>query len=869
LSGIGGATLLADSPMTAEWYTSKVAPVLKEKCVACHGPVRQEAGLRLDGGKLVIKGSDEGSVIDSKDPENSRLMVRVRSTKASERMPPEGEGVPLNQEQLGWLRDWISNGTPVPDQEETLAGPDEHWAFQPIPKEVILEKPSSGNVIDAILNSLQHRRGIAPLSPTDAMTLLRRVTFDLSGLPPTREEIVNFLQDTSPEAYEKKIDQLLSRPSYGERWGRHWMDVWRYSDWDGYKEELRGSQRNIWHWREWIVQSLNSNKPYDQMVMEMLAADELMPLDPSALRATGFLARNYHRSNRHIWLDATVEHTAKAFLGLTVNCSKCHDHKYDPISQMDYYRFRAVFEPHQVRTDPTYGSSESESAAFPRAFDSELDATTYFFIRGDDKHPDKSKTVVPGIPESLPITSQFSVEPVAIPLQSSFSELQPEARRSTIESAWKRVDQAKAELDAALQTAKSNDIDPANTDWDHRLRDNVAYAMLKLKESQASLVAIQDRFSADVAKHIQQDERAATELAAIALKSEQEWKSLDIDLKLETAKRTLRTAEEKPDKDADKKKAAIAKAKRELTAVEAEHKKLHAADGSGKIKTYTPIAKGYPRTSTGRRAALARWITDANNPLTPRVAVNHIWARHFGTPLVENVFDFGLKSPPPELLDVLDYLARELLRSNWDMKHIHRLILQSDAYRRASTGSLDRIQAARERDPDNRYYWRFDVRRLDAEEVRDGVLLASGLLDTSLGGPDISEADGEKTMRRSLYFRHAYEKQMTMMLTFDAASPNECYRRKPSIIPQQALALANSSLTRKASMQLGSQIWNANLASMSEKVESLFLRTLSRQPSAEEQASCQQFVLEHGENENTFQSLAHVLMNHNDFVSAR
>ena len=200
---------------------------------------------------------------------------------------------------------------------------------------------------------------MTPQGPAERSLLLRRVYLDLIGLPPTREEMQAFLGDKSPDAYEKVVDRLLASPQYGERWGRHWMDVWRYSDWWGLGAELRNSQKHIWHWRDWIVESLNEDKGYDRMLREMLAADELYPTDPDALRATGFLARHYFIFNRTTWLDETVEHTGKAFLGLTFNCCKCHDHKYDPFSQADYYRFRAIFEPYQIRTDNVPGETRS------------------------------------------------------------------------------------------------------------------------------------------------------------------------------------------------------------------------------------------------------------------------------------------------------------------------------------------------------------------------------------------------------------------------------------------------------------------------------------------------------------------------------
>jgi hypothetical protein len=208
------------------------------------------------------------------------------------------------------------------------------------------------NPIDAFVAAERERRGLVPMPPAERDVLLRRLTLDLTGLPPTPGELDADVAETSPTIDETVIDRLLASPRYGERWGRHWMDVWRYSDWAGYQQEVRNSQPHVWRWRDWIVESLNADKPYDQMVREMLAGDEIAPDDPNTVRATGYLVRNWYKFNRNVWLDDTVEHTFKAFLATTINCARCHDHRYDPISQQDFYRAKAVFEPHDVRTDP-------------------------------------------------------------------------------------------------------------------------------------------------------------------------------------------------------------------------------------------------------------------------------------------------------------------------------------------------------------------------------------------------------------------------------------------------------------------------------------------------------------------------------------
>src|SRR5262249_4472615 len=247
--------------------------------------------------------------------------------------------------------------------------------------------------------------------------LLRRIYLDLIGLPPTREELHAFLADESPDAYEKVVDRLLSSPQYGERWGRHWMDVWRYADWAGYGAEVRDSQKHIWRWRDWIIESLNQDKGYARMVQEMLAGDELEPTNPDVLRATGFLVRNWYKFNRNVWLDNTIEHTSKAFLGVTLNCARCHDHMYDPVTQKEYYQFRAFFEPHNIRTDRVPGQANTALDGLVRVYDANLNPQTFLFVRGEEKSPDKKNPLAPAVPLALG-GNKLAIQPVKLPRDS-------------------------------------------------------------------------------------------------------------------------------------------------------------------------------------------------------------------------------------------------------------------------------------------------------------------------------------------------------------------------------------------------------------------------------------------------------------------
>jgi hypothetical protein len=727
-----------------------------------------------------------------------------------------------------------------------------HWAFQSIRRPTlptVRQDTLERHPIDRLLLEKLSQHGLSFAPPADRATWLRRVTLDLIGVPPTSDELHQFLNDSTPTAEEKVVDRLLNDPRYGERWARHWMDVWRYSDWYGRRAvpDVMNSYPQIWRWRDWIIRSLNQDRGYDRMIQEMLAADEICPDDIDQLAATGFLVRNWFKWNYNQWMRDNVEHVGKAFLGLTLNCCHCHDHKYDPITQEEYFRFRAFFEPLELRhervagePDPgpfkkyVYGEAYGPiTSGAVRVFDEKLDAPTYMYSGGDERNrlPDRAP-VLPGVPRFLGLEL-----PPIIPVSLPASVWYPGSREFVIREEISQREQTLAKAKAAYERRASSPIWPGV--WDLVKPDRLV-AWFEFTRAQAELAAIQSRIAADRVTRLGQSGDAA-QLARTASWAERK-------LALETA--WLQWAKLLPAKDAK----ALASANK---SIEQARQQLDVPS-----TIYTPLSPEYPKVSTGRRTALAKWITRRDHPLTARVAVNHIWKWHFGRPIVGSTFDFGRKGQKPTHPELLDWLASELIDNGWRFKPLHRQIVLSAAYRQQS--AVGDAARARSVDPDNKLLWRFPIQRMEAEVVRDSLLAVAGELDPTMGGPEIPHEQGQTSKRRSLYFAHHGEGKMKWLEIFDAANPCDCYQRSASIMPQQALALSNSDLSVQCGRRLAEKL--SAFSDDTAFVTVAFETILNRPPRATEISACLEFL---GVGGNSRELLIHALLNHNDFVTIR
>ncbi len=1072
-----GASIRCAATCNAENYLRDVKPLLEHKCYACHGALRQQGGLRVDTAASLIRGGQSGPTVSQGKPQESMLMD-VLTGDAGFRMPPDNEGAPLTAKEIELVRRWITAGAPHPIDESPQSDPTQWWSYQPIKRPAlpdVADEHWCRTEVDYFVAAMRSDLGLEPTLEAPKSIWMRRVFLDLIGLPPTRREQQRFLADSSPTAHQTVVDDLLSRPEYGQRWGRQWMDVWRYSDWYGSRgiNEIRYSQRHIWRWRDWIVSSLNGDKGYDRMIREMLAGDEICGGDVSVLPATGYLGRNWYKFDRNVWMFDTVERTSEALLGLTLRCCRCHDHKYDPVTQEEYYRFRAFFEPHDVRTDPISALSPTQKDAklgdvpsdgLSMVYDKTPDAPTFRFERGDGRNPDESKPLSPGVPVAL--GGEVSIKSIDLAAEVWYPALRDGMQESLIEKAIAEVDRAEqilreSQLEmeearqalAAFSRATTGPMEPEvllrddftapkgdvwktiNGSWDYKdgkLRQSsvTSFATIATKADITGDFHVRLRyrplspgtyrsvgFSFDfIDKGNSQDVYTSTGdsrqsvqafhriggkqvypkegIVYTPLEVDREvtldvtvvGSSMTIDLNgdrkldyampverrdgkfslwvhqgaaefLELTITKLAQSRKTSQRRLNDAKGAVVVAEAELNLARGEEesmrKRLAAdiaryveknvavdstltcqaraaelavdvlkaelevlrapgtpekrAEAEAKLATarkaaknptgdYTSAGQQFPRTSTGRRTALADWITSTKNPRTARVAANHIWARHFGRPLVATPENFGPSGRRPTHPQLLDWLASELMASEWRMKKLHKKLVLSATYRMSTAPAFfeaekennEAYRIARRRDPENRLLWRMNPGRMEAEVVRDSLLYLARQLDSTMGGPEIPETDGEKNYRRSLYFRNTPNEKMDMLEVFDVADPNACYRRKQSIIPHQSLAMMNSGLAQDAARIVAEQ-----LSDESDFVTVAFETVLARKPTAEEFSRCKRFLDEHTrllaqEAKSVFsaggnvtrppasqprararENLVHTLFLHNDFVTIR
>ncbi len=747
---------------TASFFENEVRPILVNRCYECHSDAKQKGGLRVDHIGYLKAGGDTGPALVAGKPEESALVEAIHFGTEDFQMPPKEK---LPDAEIAVLERWIKTGAFWPEDTEkkivmTGGGFTEeqrnYWFFKPVAK---VSPPQAGgkwvrNEIDHFIAEKRAEMELTSAPEADRQELVRRVYFDLHGLPPTKDQIDAFVNDKDPRAYEKLVDTLLANPRYGERWAQHWLDLVRYSESDGYNQDAYRS--SVWPYRDYVIRSFNDDKPYDQFVREQLAGDEIAPEDPDVLIATAFLRHPVYEYNlrdvRGQWdliLTDMTDVTGELFLGLSMGCARCHNHKFDPILQKDYYRLRAFFTPVHWRDDLNL-VTPAEQKAF-------------------DERQEKWETATAGIRAKMDALTKKDIDHRVKVWRDSFPEdlqamtLKPADQREELEK------QLGGLCDRQLEFARKG-YNPSKS--------------LKTDEAKAEYKALQSELN----KFAHLKPKPLPEAFVVT------------DAGLEAPSNLMET-------------------RKGVQEVE---------PGFLSIVNSNPPTITPTKTSTGRRKALADWITRPDNQLSTRVIVNRVWQYHFGRGIVASSSEFGSLGEKPSHPELLDYLTTKFVAGGWRIKALHREIMLSATYRQTARREPD--ETAAKVDPSNRYLWRFNPRRLDAEQVRDAMLAVSGELDFATGGPS-SDANGT---RRSIYTRKKRNSPNDLLLALDMpAGFTSIAERQSTTTPTQALQLLNGDWVLARARKLASRV---------KDVDDVWLAVLGRLPTEQERTTAEAFL---------------------------
>ena len=821
--------LAADpSASDRELFEKRVRPLFIEHCYECHSGRKSNGGLVLDTREGLLKGGDSGAALIAGDPEKSRLIEAVRYKNSDLQMPPKNR---LAASEVELLEKWIANGAFDPREvieSEGAPAPvgmsieegKQFWSFRPVsnpPLPVVHQQDWVRTPIDAFLLAKLEASGLKPAAPADKRTLIRRVTFDLIGLPPTPEEIEAFIGDESPDAFRNVCERLLDSPGYGVRWGRHWLDVARYADSNGLDENL--AYGNAWRYRDYVVNAFNNNKPFNRFLIEQLAGDLVPEANQETKTATAFLvlgAKVLAEPDREKLemdtIDEQLDSMSKAFLGMTFGCVRCHDHKFDPIKQTDYYALGAI-----LKSTRTFASTNTGAIKhwneYSFATDEELTK-----VKALDKVIAEKQAAAANWRNQATEKLRVEARAKATDYLVAAAHFEPDMPLTQVEEIARPLGLHPRILHhCRLHLARHPD-DPLLVRWHE-------------------LVAAGDL--AGIERHFRPLFEGAEAALAAARKANPSASVID-DPRLELARAALYDASgllavpPKPEFAFD---AATLDEYNRL-ATEARLFESQAADAAsamgvadGTVQTELaihirgshrnlgkPVKREFPevmRTSSVRpilpvdqsgRLELAQWLASTEHPLTARVFVNRIWRWHFGVGIVASTENFGKLGDRPSHPELLDFLARHFMEHGWSIKELHRLILASNAYQMSSVHADE--PAAVLVDAENRLLWKFRLQRLDAEQIRDSILAVSGRLDTSIGGKSIplrnrqfvfdhTSIDHTKydSLRRAIYLPIVRNNVYTMFDQFDFPDPTmPTGHRNATVVAPQALLMMNSDL---------------------------------------------------------------------------
>ena len=868
-------------PHSVDFFEAKIRPLLIDHCQDCHGPGEAAGKLRLDTRGGWERGGERGPAVVPGDPSASLLIHAVSYRDGRLKMPPEDAGGRLSDRQVADLIAWVRGGAHDPRSGEAIvtdieAAAENHWAFRPVR---VAEIEGPGHPIDVLIERKLRRRGFVSTEPADTRTLIRRTVYDLHGLPPTAAQL-----DTPRDRFPQLVQELLDSPRYGERWGRHWLDVARYSDAkDGVL--MYGDARIrpfAYTYRDYVIRAFNDDKPFDRFVREQLAADQLPWPDhdpqetdgPPELAALGLLTlgRMFDR-NRHDVIDDQIDVVTRGFLGLTVSCARCHDHKFDPIPTADYYSLYGVFascvEPmRQPRIGPVTGDGA--------AFETELaDKLREIRQQQQDHHAATLKTARERTPDYLAHVA--TTEPDVAETTIFFLSLTPEQLRPQITRRWRqRIARRAYPDDPIFGPWHDLMVSPRPTPqaWRQRGVDaRVIDAILADRpQTPAEIARTYGNLFLDVWR--EQGERSdisAEDPIEMLLASRQGpvwFPPGDVASYLSRQPAdAYRGLLGQRDAIAVKHPAA---APRAMTLIDSEipHDPViflrgdPALPGPPVPRRFLDILSADPRSPFTRgsgRSELADAIVSPDNPLTARVWVNRVWMHHFGQPLVENPSDFGLQTERPEQHELLDLLADFFVRNGWRTKPLHRWILASRAYQRSSrVPPSDVMLSQRAADPDNALLWRAHRRRLDLEQMRDTFLAVADELDDSMFGRPLPITDPENR-RRTVYAFVERQNVPEIFGTFDFANADtSTARRVHTTVPQQALFAMNSPFVIDAAQKLARRCQGETA---DDQIGQLFRHGYGRQPETEERQWCRDFL-----DTNPLEQLAQIVLMSNEMM---
>ncbi len=914
--------------------------ILAQRCIKCHNSEKLSSGLDLTQRVSALRGGDSGAALVPGAAQESLLFEKVRDGE----MPPK-EPLPARERQA--LRDWIAAGAPWSEILKPAVQPRaeaDWWSLQPLqdpapPSMEGVPEAWTRSPIDRFVFAHLREKGLEPSPPADRRTLIRRATYDLTGLPPTPEAVAAFVADSSPEAYSRLLDRLLSSPHYGERWGRHWLDVVRFGESHGYEQNhLRA---NAWPFRDYVIRSFNADKPFDQLVLEHLAGDQVGAGDPDVEVGTGFLVAGTYdtvdidniegmlqqRANN---LDDMLSTTIATFMGLTANCARCHDHKFDPILQRDYYRLQAVFAgvvhgEREVATPEKKAQRDAAAAEISAALEDvtgKIEALETEALKRAEGRRDEL------LSDLRPPVSSRGTEERFDPVRARFVRMEvhkTDRSSATIDEfeVWSSGDSPQnvallsAGAQASARATRSSDGDTSFYSPTFAIDGEFGQAWISGERPQAQLTValgsehvinrvywsrdrlggftgvfqggVPVKYAIEVSLNGETWERVADSYDRVPPR-ENLVREVLLDRVLSDDERLQLADLRARREEVEKARAALPKIPRAYVGrfqqpTEPVHVLIRGNPMTkgdvvrpGSMSTLASVAPAFELDGEApegeRRLALARWISQDANPLTPRVLANRVWHYHFGRGLVATPSDFGFNGAPPTHPKLLDWLARRLHVLGWRLKPLHKEIMLSMTYRQASDVRTDAAQV----DRDALFLWRFPARRLAAEEVRDSMLAVAGTLDRSMGGPGfrlyrytvdnvatylpLTTVD-ESTFRRSVYHQHARSVKVDLLGEYDCPdSALAAPRREVTTSPLQALTLLNGDFVLRQAQAFAERVEREVGGSEPvQQVERAFVLAFGRPPMADELERSVEFVKAHG-----LFVFCRALLNANEFV---